>query len=91
VELDSNARTGEEKPPLSKRVLYRTLSILWIFPSLGAVFILARRPGFRSKETASWIDLIRRFPLENWLAVILLVLHLLFIYNAIRYARRERN
>jgi hypothetical protein len=53
-------------------ILFATLSILWIFPSIGAISIL------------SFSDRGKGVPLENLLAALLLAAHAIFIFFAWR-------
>jgi len=67
---------------------YKMLSLLWIFPSLGAVVILAL-------DGPSWIhgaglgERLAAIPLQSWIAVTLLALHGLFLWLARHYHRTE--
>ena len=57
---------------IPRPILFATLSILWIFPSIGAICIL-------------WFaDSANGVPLENWVAVLLLAAHAIFILFAWR-------
>ena len=53
-------------------ILFATLSILWIFPSIGAICILC------------FSDRGKGVPLENLLAMLLLAAHAIFIFFAWR-------
>jgi hypothetical protein len=75
-------------PPLSKRLLFRVLSILWSFPTLGAIWIWASESG-RVKTGASLLEKMAAITIEQWLAAILIMLHFAFITLAF-YHRREK-
>ena len=55
-----------DPPKVPRALMFAVLAILWIFPSLGAGFILARAEN-------GW-------QLEQWLALMLLAIHAVFIY-----------
>jgi hypothetical protein len=67
--------------------LFDVLSVVWLFPSLGALLILAIRAGvwahaesFRAGFSAT------RF--EQWVALLILLLHLTF-HSLARYYRKH--
>ena len=57
-----------EAPKVPRGLLFAVLAILWIFPSVGAALILLR-------AKTGW-------HLEQWLALVLLAAHAVFIYGA---------
>jgi hypothetical protein len=67
---------------------FKMLSVLWIFPSLGALVILGL-------DTGAWIqraslgDCLAAVPLQSWMAVMVLVAHGLFLGLARHYHRTE--
>lgn len=71
-----------------KTTRFKMLSLLWIFPSAGAVVILAG-------DAPAWIhqpgltQCLTSVPLQSWLAVTLLAAHGLFVYLARHYDRTE--
>jgi hypothetical protein len=58
---------------------YRILSILWIFPSGGAVVIMAL------EARAGSLSALSKVPVHVWIALLLLLLHVLFLYLAYHY------
>ncbi len=64
---------SEPATPTPRPILFRTLTILWSFPSLGAIWILS--------HDAQWVHangVIAAFlavRAEQWLAIALLLLH----------------
>jgi len=64
------------------------LAFLWIFPSLGAAFILGA-------SDANWLradgtlDRLRAITFEQWIAVIILMAHPVFVWLAWRFRRTE--
>lgn len=56
-----------ETPKVPRALVFAVLAIVWIFPSLGAGFILAHAEN-------GW-------QMEQWLAVVLLAIHAVFIYG----------
>lgn len=80
-------KPSEETRKVSRAILFRVLSILWIFPSFGAGWILAGdfKRWFRSDSVASAISLVK---VEEWVAFLLLLLQAIFIFLAIRFRTR---
>ena len=56
-----------EAPKVPRGLIFAVLAILWIFPSIGAALILSRAE--------------RGWHLEQWLALVLLAIHAVFIYG----------
>ena len=64
------------------------VSILWVFPSFGASFILA--PGFRNWFQAdSFVEGLRTVAFDQWIALIILLAHLVFVGLAWYFRRTE--
>lgn len=64
------------------------LSLLWVFPSVGALCILGS--GVREwPRLGDPADLLDALAFEQCVAVLLLFLHLLFLVLARRYRRAE--
>lgn len=77
----------EEKFKTPKAILYFVLSILWIFPSLTAIWMIAG--DFSAMRNAQNVrEFFFAVKLEQWVGVILLLLHAVFIFLAIRGRRR---
>ena len=62
--------------------LYRILALLWVLPSLGAVCILAQS----AKSNTS--SLLSSVPIENWVALLLLIFQAVFV--ALMWRCRKR-
>lgn len=78
---------GEQDLPLDKKLrralLFKILSILWIFPSSGALWIL--RSGPKAYMRAStFLEKVEAVALEEWIAMLLLIAHMVFIVRALR-------
>lgn len=70
----------EEEIPIPPTVRFRMLSLLWCFPTSGAVWILgsgARHWDF-TKGTLAGLEGIR---IEEWIALLLLILHGVWIWK----------
>jgi hypothetical protein len=65
-----------------RKLLYGMLTILWVFPSAGAFWILA-------KDWKRWTrqEFFASVRLEDWVAFLLLVAQVVFTVQAIRYRR----
>jgi hypothetical protein len=73
-------------PLLRRKLLFRMLAILWIFPSAGAGWIIVR--DFHSwKHSDGVLQLLSSIRLEDWVAFFLLLAQLWFVVQAIRYSR----
>jgi len=80
----------EAEPRLGrpKARLYAIISLLWILPSAGASFILAA--GFRHWSQADgFVEGLRAVAFEQWIALVILLAHLVFIGLACFYRRTE--
>lgn len=71
-----------------RALLFTVLSILWVFPTGGAVWILAH--DARWSRSASIREGVQGVALEQWIALGLLLLHILFIVLAFRLRRTEQ-
>ena len=71
----------------SRTILYTVLSILWLFPSAGALWILARNPPWSG--ALGWREILAAVALEQWIALGLLLLHGIFVGLALRFHLRE--
>lgn len=69
----SEPRDGEPAAPTPRPILFRTLTILWIFPSVGAVWILLHDTHWLAAN--GLIAAVLAVRAEQWLAVGLLFLH----------------
>jgi len=63
----------------ARLLLFKTLSCLWIFPSAGAVWILVQR-AVKSQNLG----------VEQWVALALLAIHLMFVWLALQNGLRAR-
>ncbi len=68
-----------------KALLFKTLAILWVVPSLTSLFVLA----YQFPKAPGVLETLRSIRLEQWLSLILLLLHPLFIYLAGHYRKTE--
>jgi hypothetical protein len=80
--------TVEKRDPQPKAPLFRILTILWIFPSAGAVVVLSM--GWRRWFDADGIlEGLRNVPFEHWIAFGLLLAHPIFAGLAWRSRRTD--
>jgi hypothetical protein len=71
-----------------KALLCSVLAVLWIFPSLGGLVIFL--PALRGwREADSVAGALEGTRVEQWLALLLLLLHPVFIWLAWRFRRTE--
>jgi hypothetical protein len=73
-----------------RKLLFSMLSILWIFPSAGAVWIISRNSQYW-KTSGRWTEVLSSIRLEDWTALLLLLAQVTFVIQAIRYRRRCQN
>ncbi len=74
--------------PVSRKLLFRVLSLLWLFPTAGAVWIWATESrGFRASP--SLVGTLAAVTLEEWIGLVLVLLHVVFIGLAFRYRKME--
>ena len=66
------------------------LSILWLFPSAGAIWIIVRDSRIW-RTNGKGTDMLSSIRLEDWTALLLLLAHVIFVVQAIRYRRYCRN
>ena len=79
---------GERRLGRPKARFCALVSLLWIFPSAGASFILA--PGFRNLSQAEGlVQGLRAVAFEQWIALVILLAHLVFVGLACYYRRTE--
>ena len=79
---------GERRWGRPKARFCALASLLWIFPSAGALFILV--PGFRNwVQAGSFLGGLQSVAFEQWIALTILLAHLVFIALAWHYRRVE--
>lgn len=71
-----------------KAALCRMLSILWLFPSMGAVLILVMTEA-RWWVAGSFFARLSAVTFEQWIAVVILTAHPAFMWLAWRFRRTE--
>ena len=71
-----------------KAQLFHVLAMLWVFPSLGALLVLLLNSG-RWLHAESLSALVSSTRFEQWIAVLLLLLHAAFFLLARHYHRNE--
>ena len=79
---------GERRVGRPKARYCALVSLLWIFPSAGASFILAS--GFRNwSQVESLGERLRAVAFEQWIALLILLAHLVFVGLAWYFRRTE--
>ena len=79
--------TLEPRRVKSRTILCTVLSILWLFPSAGALWILARNSPWSG--AVGFRETLASVTLEQWIALGLLLLQGLFVALAVRFHFRE--
>ena len=72
-----------------KAALFRMLSMLWFFPSTGAVLILAMTGARWRQADGAWFAPLNAVSFEQWIALVVLLAHPLFAWLAWRLRRTE--
>jgi len=87
--LASDLPEGEEKRPSRARaLLFTMLAFFWIFPSLGALAIIGL-DFVRWFDSPTILEGLGRIRFEQWIALGLLALQVMFVGLAIRFRRSE--
>jgi len=77
--------TGQRHIFQRKARTFKVLSILWIVPTLTSLFVLF----YKLPSGTGFVDFVKQIRLEQWLSVLLILLHPAFIYMALHYRRTE--
>lgn len=87
LNLETHESQAADDRQFQKGRLFRMLSILWIFPSFGAGWILVGDLGnwFRAGSLTALLSMVK---IEEWAALLLLLAHVIFISLAIRFRKR---
>ena len=79
---------GERRLGRPKARFCTLASLLWIFPSAGALLILV--PGFRNwVQAGSFLGGLQSVTFEQWIALTILLAHAVFAVLAWHYRRTE--
>jgi hypothetical protein len=77
--------SAQPATPTPRALLYRTLTLLWLFPSVGALLLLVHDAAWwRAGGFLAGLGAVR---LEQWIAIGLLALHGWFAWRWRRCAR----
>lgn len=72
---------------MPRALLFSVLSVLWMFPSAGAAFIILRSPEWlRTGGVLAGLQAVR---IEQWIALGVLLAHPVFVWQAVRLRREE--
>lgn len=69
----------------TKALLFRTLALLWILPSLTSIFVIV----YLFPQASGVIEALKLIRVEQWLSLLVLLVHPVFIYLAVRHRRTE--
>ena len=69
------------QPKVPRGLVFAVFALLWIFPSLGAVLILANGSN-AWREAGDLPDAVRAITIEQWLAIALIVVHGVLVWLA---------
>jgi len=88
MKSDAVQPSGERRWGRPKARFYALASLLWVFPSAGALLILVQ--GFRSLvQAGSVLGGLQSVAFEQWIALIILLAHVVFAVLAWHYRRAE--
>lgn len=75
--------------PTPRSITFKYLSILWLLPTVGAIWILVAQAGpILSKP--SFLTKLAAVSVEQWVALVLVLLHTIFIGLARHYRQKEK-
>ena len=88
VIANGDLKEGERRLGRPKATLFLMLTVLWVFPSLGAAWMIGSdvRSWFGAASVLAALGMIR---LEQWIGVAILVAHGAFGWLAWHYRRHE--
>jgi hypothetical protein len=70
-----------------RALLFAVLSVLWVFPSAGAAFIILSSPEWlRAGGLLAGLQAVR---MEQWIALGVLLAHPVFVWQAVQLRREE--
>ena len=88
VFTNGNVKEGERRLGRPKATLFLMLTVLWIFPSLGAAWMIGSdaRRWFDAAGLLAALGMIR---LEQWIGMAILIAHGVFGWLTWHYRRNE--
>ena len=88
VVANGDVKDGERRLGRPKATLFLVLTVLWIFPSLGAVWMIGSdaRWWFDAVSLLAALGMIR---LEQWIGMAILIAHGVFGWLTWHYRRNE--
>jgi len=72
----------------ARALLFLTLSLLWVFPVSGALWIMVTDSKHWTKTNVA--GFIGSLVIQDWVAIGLVACHLLFLVLALRFHRKAR-
>jgi hypothetical protein len=82
-------KNGEHRLGQPRAMLFLLLSVLWLFPSLGALWLI--QVDFpRWLESKGLVEALGMIKLEQWVAFTLLLAHGVFLWLAWHFRRHEK-
>ena len=85
---DGDVKEGERRLGRPKATLFLMLTVLWIFPSFGAAWMIGS-DARRWFDAASFLAALGVIRLEQWIGLALLLGHVVFGWLAWHYRRNE--
>ena len=88
VIANGDLKEGERRLGRPKATLFLMLTVLWVFPSLGAAWMIGSdvRSWFDAASVLAALGMIR---LEQWIGVAILIAHGVFGWLTWHYRRNE--
>lgn len=88
VIASGDSKERERRLGRPKATLFLMLTVLWIFPSLGAVWMVGS-DARRWFDAAGFIAALEMIRLEQWIGVAILTAHVVFGWLTWHYRRNE--
>jgi hypothetical protein len=92
IETTSGKGPQVDAPVIStvkaRALLFLTLSLLWVFPVSGAIWIMVTDSKHWNKTNLG--SFISSLVIQDWVAIGLVACHLLFLALALRFHRKAR-
>jgi hypothetical protein len=88
-EQSAGQEEAEIFAPTPRSLTFRYLAILWCLPSFGAVWLLWAQWG-RVAAQPTFLGKLSAFSLEQWVSLVLLLLHMTFVGLAVHFQRKEK-
>ena len=88
VIADGDIKEGERRLGRPKAMLFLMLTVLWVFPSFGAVWMIGS-DARQCLDASGFLAALGMIRLEQWIGLVILLAHGVFGWLAWHYRRNE--